>query len=104
VTVDGASTAKNGHPQGPDVFNTTLFSASSLAYGMHQVKLANTPKTGGTFYMDIDWAVVELGDGDAKTSNTDSWVDDAAQNFTYGAGWTVIKNDLSSQYLDSTVQ
>jgi hypothetical protein len=103
VTVDGGhSFTGNGGGKG-DVFNTSLFGLSGLAAGTHTVKLTNDAGTAGT-YVDLDWAVVTLGDGHTGSPNDDVWVDDAAGNWTWGTNWAPGTNDLSPQYYQSTFQ
>jgi hypothetical protein len=102
VTVDdGHPFTANGGGHG-DMFNQTLFQLGGLPFGAHTVKLANTPTAGG--YVDLDWAVVEVGDGRADTPNDDIWVDDAVGNWTYDAGFGAGTNNLSPQYFDNTFQ
>jgi hypothetical protein len=104
VAVDGGhQLSANGHTDvNPGVFNASLYSVGGLTYGTHEVVMMNTPGPAGG-YVDLDWAVVEIGDGDATTSNTDIWLDDTASNFTYGAGWAAgVPSNLSPQYYNSS--
>ncbi|EIN11123.1 hypothetical protein PUNSTDRAFT_133172 [Punctularia strigosozonata HHB-11173 SS5] len=103
VALDGVNSTANGHTdENPGVFNFTLFSspASGLTLGHHQVSLINTPTSNG--YVDIDWAVIEVGDGSTNTISNDFWLDDTSANFTFDKNWSVGKNSLSPQYYNST--
>jgi hypothetical protein len=103
VTVDGGhQVSANGHTDlGAGVYNVTLYSSGSLPYGTHEIAFTNTPGPAGG-YVDLDWAVVEIGDGDATTPNTDFWLDDSAANFTYGDGWGAAQSNLSPQYYNNS--
>jgi hypothetical protein len=58
---------------------------------------------GGPYYVDLDWAVVEIGDGDVTTSNTDFWIDDSnTTSFTYDKGWAAQQSGLSPQYYNGS--
>jgi hypothetical protein len=88
------------------VFNQSLYSAVDLPYALHDVILKNTPgPLGGDG--DLDWAVVEIGDGNVTSSNTDVWLDDTATgNFTYDENWAagLPTNTNLPLYYNSTFQ
>jgi hypothetical protein len=106
--VDGGhSLSANGSSDNPPgVFNQSLYSATDLPYALHDVILKNTPgPLGGD--VDLDWAVVEIGDGNVTSSNTDVWLDDTATgNFTYDENWTagLPTNTNLPLYYNSTFQ
>jgi hypothetical protein len=85
----------------PGVFDSALYSAVDLPYALHDVVLTNTPSIPGGS-VDLDWVVVEIGDGDATTSNTDIWLDDTAANFTYDSSWVTRQNQQLPYYFDQT--
>jgi hypothetical protein len=103
VTVDGGHIfTGDGHAEGVnEAFNQTLFTIAGLADGLHTVKLANTP-TGGGGYVDLDWATIMTGDGNAASPNSDVWVDDTHGNWTYDKAWTAGSGGLSAQYINET--
>jgi hypothetical protein len=103
VTLDGSPHAANGH-QPVDEFNQTLFGMGGLTPNLHTVSLANTPSSSGTFYVDLDWAVIEAGDGDATSTNSDFWMDDQHPNITYDSNWGKGDNSvgLLGQYWNHT--
>jgi hypothetical protein len=90
VTVDNENTTKLGRPPAaPDLFNQTLF-GTSLAPGLHNIALTNTPAPttpNTSWFVDLDWAVIEAGDGDNTTTSADFWMDDTHPNMTYSKGW-----------------
>jgi hypothetical protein len=62
VDLDGTPTTLDGHASS-DLFNQTLFSSSGLTSGTHNINLTNS--VAGS-YTDLDWAVLEVGDGNLK--------------------------------------
>jgi hypothetical protein len=82
-------------------FHQTLFSISDLANGLHTVKLANNPN-GDKVFVDLDWATIMTGDGDATNPNYDVWVDNTHGNWTYERGWIAGNGDLNAQYINET--
>jgi hypothetical protein len=103
VTVDGAHTfTGNGSGYG-DLFNQVLFQLVGLPFGAHTVKLENTPGVEGGD-VDLDYAIVQVGDGNTGTPNNDIWVDDTVGNWTYDATFAADTNSLSPQYFNSTFQ
>jgi hypothetical protein len=61
VSVDSKTATFSGQAS-PDVFNQTLFS-TKLPPASHTISLTNP--TAGAF-VDLDYAVIEVGDGNAK--------------------------------------
>jgi hypothetical protein len=104
ATVDGNKTVANGNPNGPDAFNATLFGQSGLPSGAHSASLANTPTASGTHYVDLDWAVIETGDGNPNTVSSDFTMDESHPNVTYDSGWAKGDNSggLLGQYWNNT--
>jgi hypothetical protein len=100
ITASGYTQSDSGD------FNQSLFSVTGLPFATHEVVLTNTPGSQGG-YMDLDWALLEVGDGNNGTSNTDIWLDDSALgNFTYDASWTSQGGDgpITSEYYNSTLR
>ena len=67
MSVDGKNTTGNGHTGDPaGAFNVSLFGDNSMSAGTHTVSLVNTPSTSTGKYVDLDWAVITVGDGNTK--------------------------------------
>jgi hypothetical protein len=102
VNLDGTVNSVNGSTSiNPGEFNQTLFHKSGLnPLQQHSITLSNTPD--GTGYVDIDYLLIETGDGKSTyassfnalpfvnyidSSSHDTWLDDTSTNITYDSDW-----------------
>jgi hypothetical protein len=92
ATLDVSAYSFNGQSSTDD-FNHTLFGMGNLSPGPHTISLENTPSRAGLF-VDLDWAVIEAGDGDVTSTNSDFWMDDQYPNITYDNNWSKGDNSL----------
>jgi hypothetical protein len=68
-------------------FQVPLSSHPQLPSGRQQVKLTNSGSNDFN-WLDVDYVVIQVGDGNASTGTTDRFLDDRATNITYGGQWS----------------
>jgi hypothetical protein len=86
VDVDGQPAGTGNGSSSPDIFNQLMF-GMNLPYGEHSVSLVNLG-SGLSPWLDLDYAILETGDGNPNTSTKDTFLDDRATSITYSSGWT----------------
>ena len=68
ITIDGDRTSGSGFrppPDNADNFQQSLFNKSGLDAGLHEAVLTDfSNKPSNESWLDIDWGVITLGDGD----------------------------------------
>jgi hypothetical protein len=87
VDVDGQPVGTGNGTSSPDVFDQLLF-GMHLPYGEHSLSLVNLGSGNNNPWLDLDYVVLETGDGNPNTTTEDTFMDDRASNITYTSEWT----------------
>jgi hypothetical protein len=87
-------------------FQFSLSAHTGLSVGQEQqVTLTNTG-SGAANYVDFDYAIVQVGDGNSSTPTSDEFLDDrAASNISYSSNWIDTpssRTNLGSGYFKGT--
>lgn len=128
VTVAGQRVTGNSYRGGSNAqenFQLPLYNRTDLPAGLHEVILTDASTRTDRLWLDLDFGIITLGDGDAscvvpaaivtsggpdtalfnRTKSVDTILDDTATpSITYAGDWIDTQADTSSAYYKGTMQ
>lgn len=66
VTLDDSSKSTKDGQNTEGLYQQNMFAATGLPFGRHSVTLENTNRTPAAPYVDLDYIIITVGDGNLR--------------------------------------